>query len=130
MDEPRMKTQIDAKAGLNTAIGGHELCAWQPVRGVVWVQTRNPKHARRMGQRQDGRLVVRGVAGGYLKTFEFRRSLAWAPRLMKRYLADETATNEGLGRAACPVAKWGPGRGWRQRIPSKAGLTVHIVPRE
>ena len=122
MDEPRMKTQIDAKAGLNTAIGGHELCAWQPVRGVVWVQTRNPKHARRLAKRADGRLFVRGVAGGYLKTFEFRPSLAWAVRLMKRYLAHLTPTNEGLGRAACPVAKRGPGRGWRQRVGPKRAI--------
>jgi len=97
-----MKTRIDDRTGLNTAIGGHELCAWQPARGVVWVQTRNPKHARRMAQRGDSRLVVRGVAGGYLKTFEFRGSLAWAARLMKRYLTAETATNDGLGRAICP----------------------------
>jgi hypothetical protein len=94
MREGLMKTRIEGGTALNVAIGGHELCAWWPVRGVVWVQTRNPKHARRMTQREDGRLVVRGVAGGYLKTFEFRRSLAWATRLMKRYLAAETATNE------------------------------------
>ena len=92
------------------------MCAWQPVRGVVWVQTRNPKHARRMAQRKNGRLVVRGVAGGYLRTFEFRGSLAWAARLMKRYLADETATNEALGRTECVVARRGPGRGWGQRV--------------
>src|SRR3974390_2184107 len=97
-----MKTRIDEKSGLNTAIGGHELCAWQPVRGVVWVQTRNPLHGRRLAKRGDGRLVVRGVAGGYLKTFEFRGSLAWAARLMKRYMADETTANERLGRAICP----------------------------
>ena len=102
--------------GLNAAIGGHELCAWQPVRGVVWVQTRNPEHARRMAKRADGRLVVRGVAGGYLKTFEFRRSLTWAGRLMKRYLGGETTANEGLEGAGCPGAKRGPGRGWRQRF--------------
>ncbi len=99
-----MKTLIDGETGLNSAIGGHELCAWQPARGVVWVQTRNPKHARRMAQREDSHLVVRGVAGGYLKTFEFRGSLTWAARLMKRYLTDEMATNGALGRAVCPVA--------------------------
>jgi len=112
----------DCRTTLTATIGGHVLCAWQPVRGVVWVQTRDPWHARRLGQREDGRLVVRGVGGGYLKTFEFRRSLAWAARLMKRYLADETTTNEGLGRAACPVVKRGPGRGWRQRTGPKRHL--------
>jgi hypothetical protein len=99
-----MSPKIDAKVPLNTAIGDRDLCAWQPVRGVVWVQTRNPHHARRMAQRQDGRLVAYGVVGGYLKTFEFRKSMAWAVRLMKRYVATETATNEASNRAVCPVA--------------------------
>ena len=99
-----MNTNTCSKVGLNQAIGGPELCAWQPERGVVWVQTREPRHARRLGQRSDGRLVARGVAGGYLKTFEFRRSLAWAARLMKRYMANEMATNDGLNRAVCPGA--------------------------
>ena len=99
-----MKTLIEGKTGLNEAIGGHELCAWQPVRGVVWVQTRNHSHGRRMAKRRDGRLVVRGVAGGYLRTFEFRRSLTWAIGLMKRYIAAEMTANAALGHAICPVA--------------------------
>ena len=90
------------KIQLNIAVGDRDLCAWQPVRGIVWVQTRNPKHAKRMAERQDSRLVVVGVAGGYLKTFEFRGSLAWASRLMNRYTGAETATGEALGRASCP----------------------------
>ena len=57
-----------------------------------------------MAQRQDSRLVAYGVAGGYLKTFEFRRSLAWAAAMMKRCLADKTATNAASNRAVCPVA--------------------------
>jgi len=93
---------------LNTAVGDRELCAWQPVRGIVWVQTRDPKHAKRMAERQDSRLVVRGVAGGYLRTFEFRHSMAWAGRLVNRYTAVETATNEALGRASCPRTNRNP----------------------
>ena len=88
---------------LNEAVGGRELCAWQPARGVVWVQTRNARHARRLSQRSDGRLVARGVAGGYLRTFEFRRSMGWAVKLMKRYLASEKATNGASGRTICPT---------------------------
>jgi hypothetical protein len=115
-----MKTLIEGKTGLNEAIGGDELCAWQPARGVVWVQTRDPWHARRLAKREDGRLVVRGVAGGYLRTFEFRGSLAWAAGLMKRYLTDETTPNEGLGRAACPRTSRGAlaGRGQRTDVPA------------
>ncbi len=97
-----MKTMIDGERGLNAVVGDRELCGWQPARGVVWVQTRNADHARRLAKRSDGRLVVRGVAGGYLRTFEFRRSLTWAAGLMKRYLADEMTPNAGLGRAICP----------------------------
>jgi hypothetical protein len=89
------------KIPLNNAVGDRDLCAWSPVRGAVWVQTRDPKHARRMAQRKDSRLVVRGVAGGYLMTFEFRKSMAWARRLIARYVGDEKATGEALGGASC-----------------------------
>ena len=100
---------------LNTAVGDRDLWAWQPVRGVTWVQTRNPDHARRLAKRSDGRLVVRGMAGGYLKTFEFPRSLAWALRLMKRYMAAETTANAALNHAICPPAKRGQRLDRRQR---------------
>jgi hypothetical protein len=78
---------------LNTAVGGRDLCAWSPVQGVVWIQTRHPLHGRRLSQRKDGRLVVRGVAGGYLMTYEFLNRMGWAIDLMERYQADLTPTN-------------------------------------
>jgi hypothetical protein len=87
---------------LNSVIGGGSLSAWQPVKGITWVQTRSPQHAGRLSKRGDGRLVVRGVGGGYLKTFEFRRSLVWAVRLINRYSVAETAANAALSRAVCP----------------------------
>ena len=89
------------KVPVNTAIGDRELCAWQPVSGITWVQTRNPKHARRMAQRKDGRVVAVGVAGGFLRTFEFVQPLSWAMRLMARYTANEKATNAVLNRTVC-----------------------------
>jgi len=49
--------ETDAKAGLNAAIGGRGLYAWQPVRGVVWVQTRDAWHARRMATQAVGGAV-------------------------------------------------------------------------
>jgi len=81
---------------LNTAVGDRDLCAWQPGRGIVWLQTRNPKHARRLAKRKDGRLVATGVAGGFLRTYEFAHSQAWAVRLLARYTANETTANEAL----------------------------------
>lgn len=95
------------KISLNKVVGDHTLCAWQPVKGITWVQTRDPKHAKRMMQRADAKLVVAGVAGGYLKTFEFRRSLPWAQRLMARYVAAEKVTNAASNRAICPVKHFG-----------------------
>lgn len=82
---------------LNTAVGTAELCAWQPVPGVTWVQTRSPQHARRLGQRNDCRLVVRSVLGGYLRTFEFAgKTLAWAERLIERYTRSHTPTGDPI----------------------------------
>ena len=84
---------------LNTAVVDRDLCAWQPVRGIVCIQTRNSKHARRLAKRKDGRLVATGVVGGFLRTYEFAHSLAWAVRLMARYTTSETTANEALADA-------------------------------
>lgn len=74
---------------LNYVIGFPELCAWQPVKGYTWVQTRDANFARKLGKRQDSRLVMTGVAGGYLRTYEFAHTLAWAKRLITRYTKKE-----------------------------------------
>ena len=78
---------------LNTTIGDHDLCAWQPWPGTTWVQTRLPEHARRLSQRQDAQLVAKDNGGGYLRTYAFDKPLAWAERLISRYTLPELATN-------------------------------------
>ena len=84
-------------------IGCRELSAWQVAPGVTWVQTRSPQFARKLSQRGDSRLVVQGVAGGYLRTFEFQHGLAWARRLIARYQTkNETATNARKTRPISP----------------------------
>ena len=40
----------------------------------------------------------------YLKTFEFKGSLAWGVRSMNRYTAAEVTANAALGRDICPEA--------------------------
>ena len=90
--ERRERRGAVTKLPLNTAIGDRDLCAWQPVRGVWWVQTRNLNHARRLAQRKDGRLVAWGVAGGFLRTYEFAKPVAWGASLLARYIAAEKAT--------------------------------------
>lgn len=78
----------------NGSIGTRELSAWLVAPGVCWIQAREPKHARRLAQRRDARLVARGVAGGFLRTFEIQKGLTWAAKLIARYVADEAPTNE------------------------------------
>lgn len=97
---------------LNTVVGDRDLCAWQPVHGVTWVQTRSPKHARRLVQRSDGRLVAHSVAVGYLRTFEFHHTIGWAIRLIARYTAGSTPTNEGLNGESRPPANRGTPPAW------------------
>jgi hypothetical protein len=83
-------------------IGTRELSAWQVASGVVWVQARSPQFARKLSQRSDSRLVVQGVAGGYLRTFEFQHGLAWAGRLIARYTQNGMATNARKTAPVCP----------------------------
>lgn len=78
---------------LNEVIGTRELCAWQVAPGVTWVQARLPEHANRLAKRSDGRLVARGMAGGYLKTYAFRHSLSWAAKLIRRYTRQNHTAN-------------------------------------
>src|SRR5437773_437640 len=81
----------------NETIGGPELCAWQPVANVVWVQTRDPKHAAKLCKRADSREVARSPFKDHLRTFEFiGKELAWAKRLIGRCTGDLTAPNEPL----------------------------------
>lgn len=75
-------------------IGDRSLCAWLVVPGACWIQTRDPKHARRLAQRGDTRLVARGVAGGFLRTFEVKRGLSWARRFIVRHASNDVATKE------------------------------------
>jgi hypothetical protein len=83
----------DVVKELPDTIGDYWLSAWRVSPNVSWVQTRSPQFARKLTQRSDSRLVMRGVAGGYLRTFEFRHGLAWARRLITRYRSkNEMAT--------------------------------------
>src|ERR1017187_8079358 len=43
------------------------------------------RHARRLSQRSDTRMVGNGVAGGFLRIFEAQHSLSWAKRFIARH---------------------------------------------
>ena len=85
-------------------IGTRELSAWQVAPGVTWIQSRSPQFARKLSQRSDSQQVACGVAGGYLRTFEFPHGLAWAKRLIGRYTTTVTPTNAGVFVPALAVA--------------------------
>jgi hypothetical protein len=116
-------------------IGDRWLSAWQVAPGVVWVQTRSPQFARKLSQRSDSRLVAHGVAGGYLRTFEFQHGLAWARRLIARYnTRNETATNTQISALASPVVRRksktvSRHRGANEILPSPIKMQqVHAAP--
>ena len=88
---------------------------WKVAPGVVWIQVHQPEQARALARIRGGRRVACSVAGAYLRTFEFARSLRWAENWSCRQLTRQTGTNEAFSVPAGPVAAPGPGRGCRQR---------------
>jgi hypothetical protein len=104
-------TSPHARQAFNTPIGDRDLSAWQIETGVTWVQSRSPIFARKLSQRTDARLVMRGVAGGFLRTFEFRHSLAWAQELITRYTRNEQATGTGDFSPGRPINDFEAARG-------------------
>jgi hypothetical protein len=88
---------------------------WKVAPGVVWIQVYQPEQARALARIAGGRRVAYSVAGPYLRTFEFGRSLRWAENWSCRQLTRHTGTNEAFSVLAGPVARRGSGRGCRQR---------------
>lgn len=66
------------------------LSEWPVKSGVWWIQTREPRLARKLSRRTDTRLVAVGVSGGFLRIFEIRRPPAFVQSLIRRY----TVTND------------------------------------
>ena len=88
---------------------------WKVAPGVVWIQVHQPEQARALARIAGGRRVAYSVAGPYLRTFEFARSLRWAENWASRQLSRQTGTNEAFSVLAGPEATRVPGRGCRQR---------------
>jgi hypothetical protein len=71
---------------------------WPVERGIWWIQTREPRLARKLSRRSDTRLVAAGVSGGFLRVFEIRRPPSFVRRLIARYKA-ANARFRDLGNA-------------------------------
>ena len=63
------------------------LSSWPVAPGISWIQAADPRFARKLAKRNDSRLVAVGVAGGFLRIFEMRRSPAFMRSLVARYKA-------------------------------------------
>jgi hypothetical protein len=68
-------------------MSANSLSSWAVASGVSWIQTTEPRFARKLAKRSDTRLVAVGVAGGFLRIFVMRRSPAFMRRLIARYEA-------------------------------------------
>jgi hypothetical protein len=77
------------------------ISAWSVATGVWWIQTREPRLARKLGRRSDTRLVAFGVVGGFLRIFEVRRSPSFVRRLTARYTASNERFREPEGTDQC-----------------------------
>jgi len=100
--------------------GDRYLSAWLVAPGVCWIQTRSPFYARKLEQRADSRLVARGVAGGFLRTFEFHHGLAWAGRLIARYTKNGTPPNAAFSAPAAPPQPRSRQAGKKVLLPLKS----------
>jgi hypothetical protein len=96
------------------ATGQVKPACWKVAPGVVWIQVHVAEQARGLARIAGGRRVAYSVAGGYLRTFVFGRSLGWAERWVSRQLRRQTGTNEGFSGLAAPLARASAGRGYRQ----------------
>jgi hypothetical protein len=79
--------------------GTPELCTWPVAPGVCRFQTRSPKFARKLSQRNGARLVAWSVEGDYLRVFQERIEPWRARQLVTRVL---TPTNGAFSSPISP----------------------------
>jgi hypothetical protein len=96
-----------AKGGrlIGDTLGNPVISAWQVAPGACWLQTSSARHARRLSQRSDTRIVGKGVAGGFLRIFEVNQPLAWAKRFIARHETNEEPTNGAVLVQESPTSR-------------------------
>ncbi len=93
-----MKQRSKEYSALQTEDCAHETvgtsmcCAWKVAPKTVWIQSRSPELTKKLKQIGGYKEVAWSVLGGYLRTFEFKKSLAWA----RKWIARHTAANEAF----------------------------------
>jgi hypothetical protein len=71
---------------VSATYGAPELCAWQVVPGVFWIQTTEPRFSRRLEKRGDARRVEISGVNHFRRTFEVRGTWRKVRRIVDRYL--------------------------------------------
>ena len=90
---------------IGDTIGNSAISAWLAASGVCWIQTSSARHARRLSQRSDTRMVGKSVAGGFLRTFEVQRPLSWAKRFIRSHEKNEEPTNGAVLVQESPTSR-------------------------
>ena len=112
----RTSSRANSREKGGSMIGDSVISAWLVEPGVCWIQTSSAQHARRLSQRSDSKIVGVGVAGGYLRTFEVCRPLAWAKRFISSHRTNEEPTN---GAVLCQES---PLMGRKMKLARRGGL--------
>jgi hypothetical protein len=66
--------------------GSPEFCAWKVAPGTFWFQTTNPRHSRKLDQRQDTRRVAVIGVNHYRHAYEMRGNWRKVKGIVTRYL--------------------------------------------
>jgi hypothetical protein len=81
-------------------VSAESISEWPVESGTWWIQTREPRFARKLSRRSDTRLVAVGVVGGFLRIFEIRRPPSFVRRLTARYMAANERSRDLQARDA------------------------------
>jgi hypothetical protein len=85
LSAPRPESKRPAMRNGDT-FGPPELCAWQVVPGVFWIQTTEPQFSRKLEKREDARRVEISGVNHFRRTFELRGTWRKVRRIIDRYL--------------------------------------------
>jgi hypothetical protein len=84
--DKRFPAKFARKRSQSDTFGPPELCAWQVVPGVFWIQTAEPQFSRKLEKREDARRVQISGVNHFRRTFELRGTWRKVRRIIDRYL--------------------------------------------
>src|SRR5262245_37926426 len=82
----RFPAKFGRKSSQIDTYGPLQLCAWQVVPGVFWIQTTEPQLSRKLEKREDARRVEISGVNHFRRTFELRGTWRKLRRIIDRYL--------------------------------------------